>query len=107
MRILDRIAFVAYVAAIAMNVVSFALTRDIDKLFVAWLFVAIAFWHFASWRQNRLIDDYALLVAETLDELERWQPIAQHEAKFADMPRVAGKPLPAPEGHPEYRRGVK
>ncbi|XTP37136.1 hypothetical protein ACORG1_13340 [Mycobacterium sp. TJFP1] len=107
MKISDRITLTAIVVAVVINVVSFALDRDVDKLFIAVLFVSIILWHHTVRRMARAIDDRDELLAATLDELERWQPIAQHEAKFADMPRVAGKPLPAPEGHPEYRRGAK
>ena len=107
MKIWERIAFVACVAAVVVNVVSFALTRDVDKLIIAALFVSTIVWNWNARQQSKLIRDYARLVDMRDAALAKWQPIAQHEAKFADMPRVAGKPLPAPEGHPEYRRGVK
>lgn len=37
--------------------------------------------------------------------IARFGPIAAHNAKFADMPRIGTKPLPVPEGHPEYQAG--
>ena len=102
MKLLDWLSFAVYAIAGLANLGSFLVGRDFDNLMIAALFVVVGIWHYSSIRAGRLIDNYANLVDQLTTELEKWTPIARHEATFADMPKISSRPLPVPEGHPEF-----
>ena len=93
MKPFDWLAFAAYAVAAVVNVAAFATTGDLNNLIIAGLLGAVAIWHRNSIRAGRLIDDYANLVDQLTTELEKWTPIARHEATFADVPKVSSGPL--------------
>lgn len=110
----DRIRFGIYALAGLMNLIAFFADYDVDKLVIAVLFAGAALWDWNATKAGQLIDSYADMVDELLDEnykllgeVAKWSPLSRHEARFADMPRIGGRRMDVPQGHPEYRGGDK